>query len=554
MFFEIAVGAFMLGQYVYHRWVEDEPRKPSPNRELTLPRTDEGAVYPLIYGRCKVNAPVMVWAGTPSLRTVGPGSGDALSIINVPASTLMYAGGMVFVMGVPFENGLNRMHNIHVGEVQMNNIGAGHFPTSGSSHYAELPELDGEGGLDDSLRKCRMSTAHFHAPYPDPSLDDDTNLWIQGYVEFLNGKDDQILVGGATPVTKAGQIMIYDGADPDLIPGYRNRMLATFYGFRSLDDFGPSGVGDGDSANGCDDNTSPVDQFTLGVSPNYPNFAFDCSSYPGGTGLGGSRTIGSEANPADVLYDLLTSPNKLGLPFARVDLVSFTAVAVALNDEAHGYSNAFCEPRAARDIIEEILRQIDAVIFEDPNDLLIKIKLVRGDYDVSTIPDINPTNCEKIENLALGGWANVVNKIRIVFKDRQERYADNSAISQNMANAVGQDGLVREVSITMPGVCTKALAETIAKRELSARSRPIMKCRVTVDRSLRGINPGDVVSVTHAEYNLAGLIFRVAGAERGTLEDGKVVLDLIQDFFYLHRAAVVSPFLPPFPSQTLRRD
>ena len=72
MFLEAAYIGFLLGDFIYHRWFADKPPETPPVRELTVPRTDEGACYPLVYGRCFVDAAVMVWAGTPSLYKPDP--------------------------------------------------------------------------------------------------------------------------------------------------------------------------------------------------------------------------------------------------------------------------------------------------------------------------------------------------------------------------------------------------------------------------------------------------------------------------------------------------
>lgn len=525
MFLEIASGAFLLGNYIYHRWTAEEPKKPVPQREVMIPRTDEGASYPLVYGRCRVDAPVLVWAGTPSIDNYDDISHD---FVSVAPGEIRYRAGMLFAIGVPFISGTNKVYRMYAGEVVLNNVGASHFPP-GPPDYVEMSELDGEGFDEHELRTCRMSTGNFENPYPDPGIVDPTGLHMIGFVEFLNGNPQQQLVNSlGTPITKAGQIMVDGGVPHAKIPGFRNRMLVCLTG------------GDGLGIN-------PPDDFVLGSSPNYPLFSFDVSSYPGGTGLGGTQSIGAEANPMDVLYDVLTSPHKLGFPFARVDLASFTEAAVKLREEGHGYSRAIESPTEGRALIDEICQQVDAVIFEDPTDLLIKVKLVRATYNPADVLRIAPENCLKIENLSLGGWANVVNKVRIIFKNRQEHYREDSVTAHNMANAVGQDGIVREVVLSMPGVCTRALAMVIAQRELAARSRPIMKCRATVDRSLRNVNPGDVLSVTYPDYHLDSVIFRVANVERGTLEDGAVKLDLIQDFNYVRRGLVVSPDLNSFP-------
>ncbi len=275
-----------------------------------------------------------------------------------------------------------------------------------------------------------------------------------------------------------------------------------------------------------------------GTTAQLPSYSFECSSYPA-VGLYGSQ-VGDEANPADVIYDLLTGTfGKLGLSTDLVDSVSFEAAARTLLDEAHGYSRAFDELRSASEYIADILKQIDAVLYEDPIDSKIKLKLIRADYVPADCLEINPENCQKIETPAAGGWTGRANKIRVTFPKRGSQYTDGSATAQNQANAVGQDGIVEEVVLDFRGVCTQALADTIAGRELAALSRPMFKCSAIVDRSFLRINPGDVVALTWPDWHISGMLMRVAGVTRGSLQSGAIKLDLIQDFFYTARRVFV---------------
>jgi hypothetical protein len=47
--------------------------------------------------------------------------------------------------------------------------------------------------------------------------------------------------------------------------------------------------------------------------------------------------------------------------------------------------------------------------------------------------------------------------------------------------------------------------------------------------------PGDVVSLSWPEYGISGVVMRVANVSRGTLANGAIKLDLLQDFFYVWR-------------------
>jgi hypothetical protein len=246
----------------------------------------------------------------------------------------------------------------------------------------------------------------------------------------------------------------------------------------------------------------------------------------------------------DVIYEILTGRRgKLGISSARIDTASFTIAHATLVAEGHGYSRCFSSVTPARDMLAEICEQIYAVLYFDETTKKIKIKLIRADYDPDALPVINPDNGWKLDSFVIVGRTNPVNKVRVVFSDRSRNYQDNSAAAQDLASAAGQDGMVREVVIQHPGVCTALLAAKIAQRELAARSRPLIKCTATCTRKFLPTNPGDVLRLTWPELNLSGIVMRVAGVNRGSLETNDVLIDMIQDISYVRRSIVIEPLV-----------
>ncbi len=520
MYQYLILGGILGAQYVYHRWFEDHP-KPPPAKELSLPRTDEGAPIPLVYGRCMIRSPILAWSGVPSaLRNPVYADESSPDFSNLDGQTYwqgadyLYYFEAMYILGIPFSgiNSDNSVLAIYAGERQIPDIGSTSSPSNPiwtALPYVPLSELQGNGGFESDTRPC-AANAHV-----DIAANEGSTFEIGGLVEFLNGQTDQQLVNPTTPfaaTTVAGERMSLT-IDPSKIPGYRGYMCL-FLGGR--DDL----------------------RWGIGSTPQVQSYRIECSSYPASWSFG--VNVGVEANPAGVIYDLLTgSFGKLGLSTSLVDSVTFAAAADTLADEDHGYSRAIENPGSADEIIMEILKQIDAVLFEDPTDGKIKLKLIRGDYVPADCLLVTPENCRSLESPAAGGWTGRVNKIRLGFTRRATGYTDGSATAQNQANAVGQDGIVVPLEIQMPGVCTQELADQLAARELAALSRPIFKCSAIVDRSFLRINPGDVVALTWPDWHISGMLMRVAGVTRGSLQDGAIKLDLLQDFFFARRGALV---------------
>lgn len=485
----LAYGGFLVGSYVYHRWFAPQPPKPKPASSIEIPRTDDGAAYPLIYGTCRVRSPILAWASNPTAAGSGPWS---------------YRMNFLMVLGIPFD-----MAQVLVGRIWVD-----------------------EG----QLRHLHVwKPAH---PTMSYLVDNGSTTWeaqqgyVGGTVEVYDGNPAQEFVDPVTFATLNGAALYMKeaGLDEELIPSYR--------GFASIVHLGSGGT-----------------PWFLGEDNVMGAYSYEvCSQPPGyawGTGNNGHCAV--DANPVDIIYDLLTGTfGKLKLPTSRVDNVgTFQSARQRLWEEVHGCSRAIEDSPDCGEIIKEILEQIDGVLYEDPRDGLIKLKLIRDDFDVASTPVISPSNA-LLENFAAGGFEGLVNKVRIIFANRDDMYRDGSATAQNLAVAAGQDGEVREVMLRMPGVCTQALANKIASRELAARSRPIAKCRAIVDRSFYTTCPGDVVKLTWPEYGIDERIFRVAAVDRGSLENGRIALDLIEDFYFVWRGEVEggsdSPWAPPsFP-------
>lgn len=499
----IAYGSFLVANYVYHRWFAEEPPKPKPAGEIQIPRVDEGATYPLLYGRCRVRSPILAWHTRYPL---------AISV----TYGFNYRLDMFMLLGIPFKNVAARLHNIWVGDVKLL-----------WASYANGGTADPTIGIPPYSGTTFPGTHGFVALGPPHNQPGQMGA-IGGLVQFYDGNAAQKHTEPADPWTAntvAGAHMKFVPGNGNRIPGYRGFLAVFHFAVASPDGANLWGMGD---------------------SPQVSPYSYEIASYPSDSD---AFNVGVEANPAKVLYDLLTGEfGKLKFDSTRIDGISFSAAKQRLQEEGNGYSRAIEDAPDASQIVQEILQQIDGVLYEDPADGKIHIKLIRDDYDPAALIGVTTENCEEIQNLALGGFENVVNKVRLLFTDRSRDYIDGSAVAHNQAVAAGQDGEVRETLIRMPGVCTQALANELAARELAALSRPITKMRAIVDRTFYRVTPGDPVRVTWPEYGFDGRVFRVASVSRGTLASGQIALDLIEDFFYTWRDVLIPGHpVEPFP-------
>lgn len=566
MWQQLAVAAgFLVLDFIYHRWI-DPPPPPPVDKSVKIPLIDEGVDWPILIGRCKVQRPILAWTGDPRAWEYNDAdphfTADGLDRQSIADGTVVYGMNMFFILGLCFEttnwpgSGVwNKIHTIYVNDQAM----AGPCDSGDPGAYSD-PKIDGFATTDFSFRLGSAWNGSGHEGYVHSSVTLDATghtmlshgVYVSSAVEILDGRPTQILKEpNGTPATYAGDYVptTYTGANmmiaraPETIPGYRGFLTAMFYRDEFVGELGrisrylaPGGPPWAQDLTGLLDPDNHLFVMAIGTSSTAPSFAFEASTYPP-VYLGPARKVGEEANPADAILELLVNPRaKLKYPRDRVDSAgTFAAAALTLAREGNGYSRVIEGGRQAREVINEILAQVDGVAYEDPIDRLIKLKLIRPDYDPVLVTEINVRNCKELKNAAIGGSTSIANLVRVRYTSRQNNYESRVVDGHNQANIVGQDGIVREVQLEFPGVCTEVLAQAIADREFDARSRPISKMTAVVDRSFYRFCPGDVVALTFPHYQWDRVLFRVVHNNRGAPTDNFVTLDLIQEVFQVYR-------------------
>lgn len=398
----------------------------------------------------------------------------------------LYKLDVMFIVGVPFFGGKasSPFNNIWAGDIKLGaltspTLGAGEQQNFAASAGAEFAAVDVVG-------------------------------------EFYSGSPTQN-VGESTTRTRAK--MLLAGIDGTLIPGFRSQVIFSFVG-----------VGG-----------SPADApgLTIGTTPQVPGFRFEVIALSTDTPSDMGQSLTEEADPAAVLYDLLTSPwGKLGLSADQIDRPSFEACSLTMFNEGLGYSRAFEDSQSASEMIAEVLKHADGAIYQEPTTGKLVMRLARFDYNVDDLVDMNPTNVS-LSNYQVQGWNEIPNQVRVTFTQREANYADGLEIGQNEAQAVAQGGRRRPVDLRFPGCCTREQAKKLASRELAFVARPQVKATVVTDRSFYQTRLLDVFTLSWPDLGIDKMVMRVARVDFGQLHDGKITIDLIKE--------VTDPAVGAFP-------
>jgi hypothetical protein len=280
----------------------------------------------------------------------------------------------------------------------------------------------------------------------------------------------------------------------------------------------------------------------IGESTSPEPWSFEMERIPDGLNLTlalGTPKVGTEddANPMNVAYEIFTEV--YGYAATDVDAAgTWTAAATTLLSEGNGFSWMKDSPDKASVVIQELEKQIGGHFYLDPVTGQWKVELVRADYDIDDLPELNEDNVTECSLFSRGTWTGSTNEVYIEFNNRGNDYKDSSAKAQDLANMAIQGKRI-STTMAMAGVRTPALAGDVAWRELQMLSYPLAIARVKTNRSMWNGYRGMAV-----KYNYdvdAPIAMRITKINSGNTENGPIEIDLVQDVF----SSVSSAFSTP---------
>lgn len=258
-----------------------------------------------------------------------------------------------------------------------------------------------------------------------------------------------------------------------------------------------------------------------------------------------TANINGSANPADVIYEMMTSPRwGLGLSPAKFDVASFTAAAITLKAEGMGVDFVLNNQDATQSAVGEVLRHIDGVVFSHPQTGLISLKLARADYDPATIPHVNTSNAVKFTNYKRNTWPETFNEVRVTYMNRGTlpylSFTEDVAPAQNLAN-MQATGQIASTDYSFPYFSTYALALSAAFRTLRVVSVPLASGVLTLQRSMYNLTIGSTLVLDWSPLGISGLIMRVLDIKFGTLESNEIECTVVEDVFSTAPVVYSSP-------------
>ena len=254
----------------------------------------------------------------------------------------------------------------------------------------------------------------------------------------------------------------------------------------------------------------------------------------GGLSLRISITSGGtqDMNPAHIVYQCLTDTSwGMGYPTSSIDDDSFTAAADTLLAESFGLSMLWNKQETIEGFIQIVLDHIGGLLYVRPDTGTFALKLIRSDYDRGTLTLYGPDTLVSAENYQRQAWGETVNEVTVIYTHPCTG-KDTPITVQDMANVQIQGGVVSQTR-NYPGIQRIDIAQRVALRDLQSVSTPLARIKLTATRAAWQVFPGDVFRLTWPEYGIDDVVYRALSVNRGTLQDGQIIIDAVEDVFGL---------------------
>lgn len=254
-----------------------------------------------------------------------------------------------------------------------------------------------------------------------------------------------------------------------------------------------------------------------------------------------SGNIDGDANPAHIIYECLNNATwGLGYAASEIDTASFQNAAAALAAEQYGLSLLWEREQPLEEFIAEVLRHIDGSLYVHPRTGKFVLRLARADYNVANLPVLDVSNVLELESFSRPSESELVNQVTVRYHDRSTD-KDAAITVHDLAALELAGGVVSSATIDYPGISNGALASRVALGDLKQLSVPLAKVTLIANRQASNLNIGDVFKLTWPELGIAQLVMRVVRISYGTLSDGRVRIECVEDIFGLPSASYVSP-------------
>lgn len=256
------------------------------------------------------------------------------------------------------------------------------------------------------------------------------------------------------------------------------------------------------------------------------------------------HNVNGDANIACAAYELMTDMLwGMKIPTGKIDIDSFRACGVTTFGEGLGISMLIQNPTSGRDLLAEVLRHADAVIYADPVTGLYTMALARDDY-LDNIEELlvldNSNMVPDTFEFSRMSWEMTKNTIVVNYTER-ETFQTTPVQYQDLANIDVRQGTIDSEEINFLGFSNANAALNAAARACKIKSSPLMSASFSTDRIGYQLRPGSVFILSRPQDGLVQVIMRVIEISYGTLDDMTIKIKAMEDVFAIGHIAYSTP-------------
>lgn len=496
--------------------IHTQDAKPAIEADITFPQPDEGTPQAVIFGEAWLSNWAVLWHGN---YRAAPYQDHG--------TTVGYRYSFTMLMGLS-RGPLDEVAEIQVGD-----------------RVVWKPESDGNPAI--------LGTTNFFIDKPKLFGGIPTGSGgVQGMAYFMNGDANQQMPTTIQQINAGDSNMTtvrLDSIMPGPIPGYRDVATILFDGMVSYGQPTPSSwaLRVRRALNGWATPVFYPAKAVINVSSGpvvVTNPALSDPTISDDDKRLLARTVTviqtiKGMNPAHVVYEGITNPDwGRGLDAALLNVASFTDAADQLHDEGLAVATKWDRSGALSDFMQTVIDYCGAVLYPDPTTGLLTFRLIRGDYDVNTIPTVDYlSGLMTITDNATNSGDTSANQVIVGFtspvtgKKGQVR-------AQNTALVAAQNGAVFSMTKTYDCCPNADIARKLADRDLKSYSSGLRRLTLTVDRAAWSYVPGTVFKLINAtDHKIDSMVLRVGKIEHAGGSSNKITVTCVQDVYALNTTA-----------------
>lgn len=360
---------------------------------------------------------------------------------------------------------------------------------------------------------------------------------------FFTGISDLFGIGSTTRVRRKIVLFLTDGA-PN-VPATATDAKATLDAIGGVEVFAINIVDTDTTYTQIIDNT-PNDGVPV-VSP---------TSTEIGVAINRAFIKDADMNPAHIIRDAEIDPDSGGSgDYSEVDDDNFREAADRLFAEGFGLT-FFWNEGTKEEFVGEVERHIDAAVFNDRLTGKLKLKLIRNDYDVESLPVFERGGIsEWTDGPHFPQYDELPNYLTLKYTKRD----NGETASVSLGNTAGiilrsesGSGGILPKSVAYPGITWEPLAQRVLERDTAAVTTPLINGSFRVPFLDPNLNRGDAILVHDDSVELPPTVMRIDEIKEGAGDDTSVILRVSQDKYALGDLSGLGSSAPTTPPETLR--